>query len=102
MVTKKRSDWEVLTDAIRRPRTKEDAKQLLRSIYKKPSIEITDLKEIKELTLLFKLMDPVSESNNQSSWHEEYLIGEQRYTLTTFGDGSIALNRDCTWEEMGL
>lgn len=101
-MVKKRTDLEILEEAVNKPRTKEEAKAFIRSIYKTASIEITDTNEIEKLTLLFKLMDPVSESNNQSSWHEDYMIGEQRYSLTTFGDGSIALRRDCTWEEIGL
>ena len=105
-MVKKKSDWEVLTDEVACPRTTEEARALLRRVYKTPTIEITDPTELDNMMLIFKLMDPVSESNNQHSWSETYIIGDQKYILTTFvtskQKNEYSLSRECTWEEIGL
>jgi hydroxylamine reductase (hybrid-cluster protein) len=93
-MVKKRTDLEVLEEAANRPRTKEEAKAFLRSLYKKATIEITDPKELANMMLIFKLMEPTSESNNQHSWAETFISSKQK--------PEYSLSRTCTWEEIGL
>ena len=38
--------------------------------------------ELEHAWLLIKMSTPVSESNNQRFWNEEYLIGGRRYNVT--------------------
>jgi hypothetical protein len=82
--------------------TKEEAKEFLRGVYGRPTLEIKDEKEVSQLMLLFAMMDPISTSNNQHSWCDVYLLGETRYEVTTFEGDEVVIHRSCTWEEMGL
>jgi hypothetical protein len=38
--------------------------------------------ELEHAWLLIKMSTPVSESNNQRFWNEEYIIGGRRYDVT--------------------
>ncbi len=82
--------------------THEEAKEFLRKVHGRPQLEIKDEKEIEQLTLLFAMMDPISQSNNQHSWCDVYLLGETTYEVTTFEGNETVIHKSCTWEEMGL
>lgn len=43
-------------------------------------------KEHDRLMLMFALMEPVNETNNQHSWTAEYRIGNRRYDVHYFPD----------------
>lgn len=64
-------------------KTKEEAQAFLRKVLGPPKRQI-DGDEHKRLMLMFALMEPVRESNNQRSWTEEYVIGNKRYDVHYF------------------
>ena len=61
--------------------TPEQAKELVRKIMGPPKRQLEG-KERENAWLLILMSTPVSESNNQRFWYEEYLIGGKRYNVT--------------------
>ena len=63
--------------------SEEEAKAFVRKIMGPPRRKIEG-KEHDNLMLMFALMEPVSESNNQHSCTEEYVIGDRHYDVHYF------------------
>lgn len=42
--------------------------------------------EYVQLVILFKMMEPVDQSNNQHTWTDTYHVGERVYNVTYFPD----------------
>jgi hypothetical protein len=61
--------------------TPEEARAFIRRVMGPPKRQLEG-KERENIWLLIKLTTPVSESNNQRTWTEEYLIGGKRYDVT--------------------
>lgn len=61
--------------------TPEEAKAFIRKVMGPPK-RLLEGKEREQIWLLIQMSTPVSESNNQRFWHEEYLIGGKRYDVT--------------------
>ena len=62
-------------------KTPEEAKAWIRKVIGPPKRQLEG-KERENIWLLIQMSTPVSESNNQRFWYEEYLIGERRYNVT--------------------
>lgn len=63
-----------------KPKNKEEAEALIRKIIGPPRRELEG-DEYNKIWTLLKLIDPVSESNNQRSITETYYIGKQKYDV---------------------
>lgn len=59
----------------------EEAKAFIRKIMGPPKRQLHG-DEYNHIWLLIKMSTPVSESNNQRFWYEEYLIGGKKYDVT--------------------
>lgn len=75
--------------------TPEEARAFIRKVMGPPTREVKG-KEKDALLLMFALMDPVRESNNQHSWSSDYCVGHRHYTVTYFPEE----NDDPIVEEM--
>ena len=62
-------------------KTKEEARSWIRSVMGPPKRTLMG-QERERIWLLMQLTTPVSESNNQRFWNEEYIIGGRRYDVT--------------------
>lgn len=62
-------------------------KAFLRAVMGPPTRKIEG-KEFEHLMLLFKLMEPFKETNNQHSFTVYYTIGEKEYHVTWFPDSN--------------
>jgi hypothetical protein len=65
--------------------TPEEARAFIRKILG-PSKRRLEGHERENIWLLIQLSTPVSESNNQRFWSEEYVIGGHRYDVTYGGE----------------
>jgi len=63
--------------------TKEEAKAFLRKVMGPPHRTLEG-QEREEIWMLLKLMEPISESNNQHSWTEVYKMSGNEYHVTTW------------------
>jgi hypothetical protein len=63
--------------------TKEEAQSFIRKVMGPPRRRVEG-KEHDNLMLMFTLMEPVRESNNQHSWCAEYDLGGKRYDVHYF------------------
>jgi hypothetical protein len=61
--------------------TPEEARAFIRKIMGPPKRQLEG-QEREHAWLLIKMSTPVSESNNQRFWTEEYLIAGRRYDVT--------------------
>lgn len=61
--------------------SKEEAQAFIRKVMG-PLTRQLDGQELEHAWLLIKMSTPVSESNNQRFWNEEYIIGGRRYNVT--------------------
>jgi hypothetical protein len=59
----------------------EEARAFIRKIMGPPKRQLEG-QEREHAWLLIKMSTPLSESNNQRFWTEEYLIGGRRYDVT--------------------
>lgn len=66
-------------------KTKEEAEAFVRKIMGPPKRRIEG-KEHEQLMLMFSLMEPTRETNNQHSWCAEYVIGDKHYDVHYFPD----------------
>jgi hypothetical protein len=57
------------------------ARELIKKIMPKNTRELEG-KEKEHILLLIKLTKPITESNNQRFWYEEYFIGGKTYHIT--------------------
>lgn len=64
-------------------RTREEARAFIRKVMG-PPMRTIEGQEKERLLLMFALMDPVKESNNQHSWSADYCVGHRHYSVTTF------------------
>ena len=64
--------------------TREEARAFLRKVVGRPTRELEG-KEKEQILLLLAMMEPFKETNNQHSWTEYYMIGNQEYHVTNFG-----------------
>lgn len=63
----------------------DEARKFLRKVMG-PSRRRIEGKEHDNLMLMFKMMEPIRESNNQHSWCAEYVIGDRHYDVHYFPD----------------
>ena len=68
--------------------TKEEAIAWLRRIMGPPRREILG-KEKEQLMLLFQMMEPFEQTNNQHTWTDSYKIGNTTYDVTFIDDEVI-------------
>ena len=61
--------------------SKEEAQSFIRKVMGPLKRQLAG-QELKHAWLLIKMSTPVSESNNQRFWNEEYIIGGRRYNVT--------------------
>lgn len=66
--------------------TPEEAKALLRRVLGPPR-RVLEGKERDHVLLMLAMLEPYSESNNQHSWTECYMIGSTDYRVTSFPNG---------------
>jgi hypothetical protein len=64
-------------------KTKEKARAFIRKVMGPPKRTLEG-KEKADILLLLTMIEPYSESNNQHSWTECYMIGDKDYHVTTF------------------
>ena len=65
--------------------TKEEAQALLRRIMGPPR-KILEGKEREYILFLLEMIKPFTETNNQHSYTEYYMIGETEYHVITFSN----------------
>jgi hypothetical protein len=63
--------------------TKEEAQSFIRKVMG-PTRRRVEGQEHDNLMLMFAMMEPVRESNNQHSWCAEYIIGDKQYDVHYF------------------
>lgn len=63
--------------------TEEEAQAFIRKVMGPPRRRVEG-KEHDNLMLMFAMMEPVRESNNQHSWCAEYVIGDKQYDVHYF------------------
>lgn len=61
--------------------SKEQALAFIRKVMGPPKRTLEG-KELQNIWLLIQMTTPVSKSNNQRFWYEEYLIGGKKYNVT--------------------
>ena len=61
--------------------SKEEALAFIRKVMGPPKRTLEG-KELQNIWLLIQMTTPVSESNNQRFWYEEYIIGGKKYNVT--------------------
>ncbi len=61
----------------------EQARELIRKVMGPPRRKVEG-KEHDNLMLMFAMMEPIRETNNQHSWCAEYVIGDRHYDVHYF------------------
>jgi hypothetical protein len=71
--------------------SKEEARALIRKVMGPPKRTLEG-KEREQVLLLLTMMEPYSESNNQHSWTDCYMIGQTEYHVTSFSNEDIIVD----------
>jgi hypothetical protein len=73
-------------------KTKEEAYDfLVRAGIVRPNERTLEGQEKEEMMLILKLLTPTDSSNNQRFWTDEYVYGDNKYSVTYFDENEYEI-----------